>query len=276
LKIRKIALPIIHTIYAFIFLLGLALLGLNLTGMITSLRNEDVFTLKTGFENDITLNEEEFYALISEQNEPVDVYVVKTNQAVNQAIAHYWGEEGIEQFNLRVPLQENFVLYLLYRFFPEVDQRYEFCNYRKAIERGVGFCSQQALILDAILDEKGIRSKILSFPWLHVLDTVQVGPEAWWLADPDYGVVVPYSIDMVAQNPQLITPYYAASGYEETTIQYLQNIFQTEYVEAESTDLYFPDTKCQIERTTYVLKWFFPAFFLLVGSVPYVRHLRSL
>ena len=67
-------------------------------------------------------------------------------------IAHYWRDEGINKYYLRIPFWENYLLYIASYIDPEEYLKYEFYDYRRAIERGVGLCSQQAIIVSTWFD----------------------------------------------------------------------------------------------------------------------------
>jgi hypothetical protein len=277
---KKVIFLLIKVIYGSIFFIGFSLLFLNILGEFSSLRSPSVTDLEH-FPNDITITENQFYQIILERDSSDRVYIEKVTMAVNGAIAHYWAgpsqfienEEDVKKYNLEMPVWENYLLYFLYKFAGVEDTRYEFCDYKKAIERGVGFCSQQTLILDAILDEHKIESKIITFPFLHVLETalVEKENEVWWVFDPDFGVVIEHDIQMISQNPEIIRPYYSEAGYDNDLIDYLVFIFGTKYQLHESVDAYFGKTRCSAERITYLVKWILPVILLLIGSLPFIR-----
>jgi hypothetical protein len=261
------------------FFLGLALLSINLMGLFIPLGNPKVESAINAPQDGILplISPEEFYAVVNEKEKSEGEYITKINWAVSQVMVHYWDEAGVDQYNLRIPIYENYLLFLAGVLRPGADRRYEFCDYRKAIERRVGFCSQQALIFNAVLSERGIHSKIISFPWLHVVATAQVdqNADAWWIFDPDFGVVIPYSIEEIARKPDLILPYYRDAGYDASLLNYLEYIYGTPSFITSSVDEYFGLGKCDVERLTYRAIWVLPIVFIILGMYPLVvKRLR--
>jgi hypothetical protein len=39
----------------------------------------------------------------------------------------------------------------------------------------------------------------------------------WWVVDPDYGVIIPYDIKTIEENPTMSKKYYLDHGYDEKT-----------------------------------------------------------
>lgn len=261
-------------IYGILFMFGVLLICLNMMGLFISMRNPEIHEEKTGFEDDINISQGEFYKILSDIEYSDEVYVVKVTEAVNQALAHYWDQQGEVKYNMRIPVQENFLLYFFSQLLNRRDKRYEFCDYKKAVERGVGLCSQHAIILDSVLDDNEIESNIISFSE-HVLVIAKVNQEGWWMLDPDYGVVIPHDIKEISGNPDLISQYYYEVGYDLETIQRLKEIFTTAYRSSESVDEYFRGYRCRAERISYILIWFFPLLFIFTGSLPFIRGRRG-
>jgi len=63
--------------------------------------------------------------------------------------------------NTSVPFFENYVLYGAKFILPSKFAEYEYCDYRKALRRGFGLCSQYAMIMSAILEENNIEVGIV-------------------------------------------------------------------------------------------------------------------
>lgn len=262
-------------VYGIVLVLGVSLLLLNIAGLAIPLRSADLDSAPQAFENDITLTADEFFAILEQEYSSNQEFVTRATQAVSQAVLHYWELEGIEKYNLRIPIYENYFLFLSARLNPVRDARYEYCDYRKAIERGVGYCSQVSLILHGILEEQGIQAKILAFPWLHVIATAQVDVpnDVWWTLDPDYGVTIPHRFDEIVANPDLIQPYYAAEGYNQEEINKLKDIFTTQVYVSDSPGEYFGGIKCKIEAASYWIIWILPLYFIAVGILPFARRI---
>ena len=167
------------------------------------------------------------YQKINQTNTDRKEYITNLNEAVHQGIAHYWRDEGINKYNLRIPFYENYLLFIASYLAPEEYLKYEFYDYRRAIERGVGLCSQQAIIVSEILLEKRIPSFIIGLSG-HVVLRAQVDADRdeWWVLDPDYGVVIPHDIDIIEKNPKIIRSFYAQAGYKPKTIDSLGKIYE--------------------------------------------------
>ena len=195
------------------FVIGAVLVVINMYGLFSSLRNDEIYEENTYFKNDIILTEEQVFDAINAEIDDKKLYVIEVNQAISDGIAHYWDDEGIHTYNLRVPYYENYLLYAASYIKPEIYLKYEFMGYKRAIERGVGLCSQHAIIMAEVLEIAKIPSKIVGLSG-HVVVTalVDYNGDEWWIIDPDYGVIIPHSLSDIEQEPQIIVPFYAKRG----------------------------------------------------------------
>ncbi|MCK5122943.1 MAG: hypothetical protein KAQ87_02240 [Candidatus Pacebacteria bacterium] len=194
----------IKKIFLFFFVVGIALLILNIFGFFMSLRNADIYTeTEVLFKDDIIFSHKEVKGgIIRKAHESDREYVFRVNRAVNKGVAHYWKDEGIRKYNLRVPIWENYLLYFNY-----FNKKYEYSNYKKAIERGAGLCSQQAIIVTGILNDNGINAQIIGLDG-HIVLTAEVENNIWHIVDPDYGIIMPYDISEIEKNPEIVRLYY--------------------------------------------------------------------
>jgi hypothetical protein len=258
-----------------LFSLGLLLTLVNFTGLFISLRNPDIYKEKRClfYPNDITLAEEEVYQKINVPVNDRKTYVRILNDAVNQGMAHYWEDEGIDKYNLRIPPHNNYLLFLLSYVQPSSFMKYEFVNYKRGINRGVGLCSQKVIIESAILAEKGIPSEIISLSEHIVLQAqVDVGNDEWWVLGPDYGVIIPYSIYDIEKNPEIIRPYFLKGGYNESTINMLTRVYSNKPQIYKGIKEYSPK-RYYFEDLLYLLKWIIP-FILMIIPVIMLRNKR--
>jgi hypothetical protein len=249
-----------------LFYLGFCLFIINIIGLFFSLRNELIYQEKnTTFANDIILTEKEFYDRVNKPVIDKKLYITNLNEAVNQGIAKYWRNAGINKYNLRIPFYENYLLFIASYLNPEEYLKYEFVDYRKAIERGVGLCSQQAIIVSEILLEKSIPSFIVGLSG-HVVLRAQVDKslDEWWVLDPDYGVVIPYDIDIIENNTKIIRPFYAQAGYKQKIIKKLEKIYEKEgnAVMSEQGAKGYQIKRCSNEPRFYFLKWIIPCILM--------------
>ena len=279
------------TIKIVLLLIGLGLLGLNIASLFVSLRHPDIYEEQTFFENDITLSEEEVFTILNQEYLSNEEYIIAVNRAINQGIAHYWGDD-VDKYNLRIPIYENYLLYLATRLYSlstsfitpvqkifsnfrepvSVLKKYEFSDYRKAIERGIGLCSQQAIIVAELLKKKKIPAKILYLKG-HVVVMAQTNivEDVWWIVDADYGVIVKHDLDTIEKDPERIAQYYREKGYSETVIKGLREVYAPEgNTSYETVSAYHGKDrwyKYHIEYLLYVLKWLIPIGLIMPGGV---------
>lgn len=277
LTVVRLATLVVKSIYAAIGLLGVGLLALNIVGVWLPLRNPAIYhEPRNNFHRDITLTEAELRAaLIRQSDETNHDYAVRATKAVKAGIAHYWWGEKAEEYNLRVPLHENYILWYLGSLHPYYEL-YQFVDPDKAIERGIGLCSQHSMILTDALQENGIAAHIVDLSSQHVVVTAHINGQAWVL-DPDYGLVLPYDLETLANNPDLIRSYYL----------YTDDVRPAEQVAEWAIRAYsLPDTTVyprltnytgilgDLERQTYIAIWIIPMFCIGVSVIPFRREVR--
>lgn len=99
----------------------------------------------------------------------------------------------------------------------------EFCNAKKAMERGYGFCSQRALALQDILRRNGVAAKTRGL-YGHVVCTATIdGREV--VLDPDYGYAASESLEDFHQKPELLLNYIDTQLYPEAYSEHLLPIY---------------------------------------------------
>jgi hypothetical protein len=258
-----------------LFVVGLLLLGINFAGLFVSLRNPSIYAeQKVRDEGDITLRAEQLLRAAERRpNETAEAYVVRLNEAVNRGIAYYWEDEGAGKYNLRVPLNENYLLFLAGYILPSYYRKYEFSDQYKNLERGVGICSLHATVIDALLKDHEVNSRVILLDQ-HVVAMAQVGtaPDRWWILDPDHGVVVKHDISEIERDPNLIKPYYLARGYSQEYADRLARIYGKEgNVVFAGAKEYMPWRLRYIEYASYVLKWVLPVMFIVPFAFSYCR-----
>ncbi|MBK8504614.1 MAG: hypothetical protein IPL46_21845 [Saprospiraceae bacterium] len=124
-----------HTGKKIIFFLGFFLLGINTYGLFRSMRNPDIYSEEKTLRNrigDVTIEYPQIKQLLKrKEQESNKDFAVRINKVVNDGFAHYWKAEGIDKYYLRVPLWENYLLYLASYIDPKKYKQYEFSNYKK-------------------------------------------------------------------------------------------------------------------------------------------------
>ena len=265
----------LNLIEKFLFLLGFCLFIINIIGLFISLRNESIYQEKAG----INLTEKELYQRINKTVTDKKEYITDLTKAVHQGIAHYWRDAGINKYNLRIPFYENYLLFIASYISPEEYLKYEFYDYRRAIERGVGLCSQHAIIVSEILLEKRIPSFIIGLSG-HVVLRAQVDADRdeWWVLDPDYGVVIPHDIDIIEKNPKIIRSFYAQAGYKLKTIASLGKIYEKiegYVVRSEQGARGYRIKRYRAENIFYLLKWIIPCIFIVTSIILFFIRRRN-
>src|SRR5690348_15964438 len=118
-----------------LFVLGILLLCFNIGGLFKSMRNPEIYNEEQKLHNrlnDITIEYPEINdMLVGKAGESDKDFAVRIYKVVNDGFSHYWKEEGIAKYNLRVPVWENYLLYAASFVSPESYRRYEFTDYHK-------------------------------------------------------------------------------------------------------------------------------------------------
>jgi len=260
---------------AFLFWAGIVLLSVNVVGLFTSLRNPAVYKEHTPRRRPAVITEEQFYQRIDSYNGDRRAYVTTVTDAVGDVIAHYWEDTGIERFHLRIPFRENYLLFLASYIYPERYRKYEYMDYRKAVERGVGLCSECAVIETEVLTRRGIRARIVSLRE-HIVVEGEVDPvtHEWWMLDPDFGVTVQHDLAAIQADPTLIRPPYLADGRDPDTVAMLEAIFArgpAAVYEGNGAAPYAPKQKI-VEQLSYIFIWVIPVVLMLPAVIRSYRR----
>ena len=248
-----------------------------MVGLSRSLRSPAVYTDHSPGRRSAAISEQQFYSRIDTFNGDRQAYFKTLTRAINDAIAHDWEDAGIDRLHMRIPFTENYLLYVASYVYPRLYRKYEYMNYRKAVERGVGLCSQCAIIEVEVLKRMGIRAHVVSLHE-HVVAEGEVDPTTheWWLLDPDFGVTVPHDVATIAADTSLIRPYYIAGGRDPELVSRLQAIFANQprtVFEGDGATPYSP-TKKMIEQLSYVFIWIIPVVLMLPLAVQIYRRRR--
>tara|TARA_R110002050_G_scaffold300778_1_gene472545 strand:- start:21302 stop:22138 length:837 start_codon:yes stop_codon:yes gene_type:complete len=219
-----------------ILIIGIGLLGVNIYGLFKTMRNPAIYTEEITLRNrinDVTISYPEINELLKKKDNESNIdFGVRINKVVNDGFAHYWKKAGIEKYHLRVPVWENYLLFAASYINPKKYERYEFSNYKKNLERGVGLCSTHSTIVKGILLDNGIKAELLDVGGHHVVVRAELNDTATYILDPDYGIVVPFDTAAITANPELARAPYS-----------------------QMADLYYPDAKDPY-TTDYLVKIF--------------------
>ena len=245
------------------------LLGLNVAGSFIPLRRPD---LQNELGGRPELTEPSWEAFSRTGQEPVRDYVTRLTNLVHLSTVHYWDDEGIDKYHLRVPVYENYLLFIASYLKPKEYRKYEFCNYQKALDRAVGLCSQRSIILAEILRRNGVGSRIVGFEG-HVVATAQIDKDhdIWWVADPDYGVVIDRDVAEIQKDSEVIKPFYSKRGYDAETIRNLTRIYALPATIFASTKEYRTWKVYYFEYLSYVFIWIIPVALICLAILPLLR-----
>jgi hypothetical protein len=250
-------------------LIGIVLLALNVAGLFVPLRAPDITTQYTDFARAGTLSyAEALTRLDGLKEEPnSERVVVEATRVFHEGVAHVRGEDieqnGLAHYRLVVSPWENWVLYLLDFIKPPYpEDGYHFCGYRRALERGVGWCEQKSMALTGYLKERGFETGVVSLGG-HVIATAKVPDRGWYLLDPDYGGVMPFDLKTAEQTPREVLAHYWTPVAAERSLD--------SYFGPDSNSVAFggPEVRypkaCRIEVLAYQLKWAVPIVLLLAA-----------
>lgn len=214
-----------------IFFSGLVLLAINIYGLFRTMRNPEIFNEEKTIRNrinDITIGYPEIKEQLKRKDNESDIdFAVRINKVVNDGFIHYWRAEGTEKYHLRVPIWENYLLYAASYLIPKRYERYEFSNYKKNLERGVGLCSTHSTIIKGVLLENGIKAELLDVGGHHVVVRAEFNDTSTYMLDPDYGIFVPHDTAAITANPELVREPYkdmAALYYTDAVDPYTTEI----------------------------------------------------
>ncbi len=245
------------------FIIGLLLLGVNIFGLFKSLRNDELYSEVTPYKNDISVSLEDVREQWHRKEGETDKdFAMRMNMLVNHAMAHYWKDEGIDKYYLRVPLWENYILYFMGFVKPVEYGKYEFRTYKKAIERGVGICSQPSIALKDLLNENGIAADLWDIAG-HVVVRATFSDGSGYILDPDYGQYVPFDIPDIERNPEIVRPYYADQNdvYAPHLKKHRTTDSLVELYGKEGNHIYYMDRS--FEKFSYIAKWVLPFLLML-------------
>ncbi len=264
-------------LYKIFFSLGIVLLAVNIFGLFKTMRNPELYTEEQTLHNrlnDVTIKYPEINEMLKRKTQESDIdFAVRINKVVNDGFAHYWKKEGTEKYHLRVPVWENYMLYTASFLNPERYERFEFSNYKKNLERGVGLCSTHSTVVKGILLENGIKAELLDVGGHHVVVRAEFNDNSAYMLDPDYGIYVPHDTAAITANPELVRePYanmadlYYADAVDPYTTDLLVKIFG-DHKHVYSVDNWFEDF-------SYWAIWVLPFILMLPFGLAFFRKNR--
>lgn len=234
---------------------------MNLIGVGGPLRNDAIYAERANSHgpDDIVLSEEDALSdLVRMPTESTLDYALRATRIVNRGMAHYWWDAGVDKYRIRIPLWENWLLYLPSLWDPAYF-RYKFMDGRRALARGVGMCGQQSIVLLSFLQQAGVEARAVTLRG-HSLTTVEVEPGVWHMMDPDYGAHVPLSLAEIEENPERVRTHYVEPfrriGRSGPELDRIVGFYGAEGNRIERLEERYPHHAS--EARAYRLKWAIP------------------
>ena len=264
--------PFKKVISVTLFVLGLALFLINVSGLFKSLRNEELYSELTPYKDDISLRFEDARSQWKRgDNELEKDFAGRVTMLINHSMAHYWRDEGIRKYHMRVPLWENYLI--TFKQWVSGDKKYEFRNYKKVIERGVGICSQPCIGLQYLLKANGIEADLWDLQQ-HIVVGVRFDDGTEYTLDPDYGYVIPYGVKQLHENPELVD-----EAYREHDLKYADHVLEHKHT-ADIVKMFAQDgnriyyMKKTMEDFLYFAKWFLPLLLIFPFILSVINRRR--
>ena len=214
-----------------ILVIGIILLGVNIFGLFKTMRNPAIYSEEISLRNrinDITIKYPEIKEMLKRKEHESNIdFALRINKVVNDGFAHYWKTEGIDKYHLRVPAWENYLLYVASYIKPVRYERYEFSNYKKNLERGLGLCSTHSTVVKGVLLGNGIKAELLDVGKHHVVVRAEINDTATYILDPDFGVVVPFDTAAIQANSEIVRDAYSN----------MSDLYYPDAIEPYTTDL---------------------------------------
>ncbi len=252
-----------------LFILGISLLGLDIAGLFMSLRNEALYAEVTPYRDDISVPFPEAKqqwkrnAGESDRN-----FAIRASWLFNHSMAHYWRDEGIKKYYMKVPYWENYII----RISQDMRgiKKYEFRNYKKVMERGVGVCSQPCIGLQDLLRKNGIHADLWDIKGHVVVEVTLAGGEKIVL-DPDYGHIVPFGMDAIQADPEIVRTVYINQDevYDPSLKEHKHTQDIIDEYEKDGNHIYTMDDS--FEKFAYSAIWLLPVLLM----IPYLLTLLS-
>ena len=213
---------------------------------------------------DVTLSKDSMRSqLLRLKGESEPDYAKRVTKVIASGIAHvHWERYSPARYHQTVPIWENYILYAMGRWsgIPEFE-RYHFSSPIKSIERGIGICGDASILLSQILNENGIKNRIVTVPG-HVMVEVQF-KESAQLLDPDFGVVFDKGAEFYHKNIEQLQKMYNTAGFDGNGEDVVVNGISQKYTYWNGVS-HFITKKHYFEKLSYIAIWLLPLFILFL------------
>ncbi len=162
-----------------------------------------------------------------------DALLTRASAIVAAGMVNYWVGPGTRDKDVECRLLEDPRHWWRLRFDErserergEIDKlcRYERDDWRTALRLGVGYCSQQSLVLAHFLQENGVEARVAALGGHVVVAAQREAGE--WILDPDYGVVLPFSLQRAREDAEAVRSIYAAGKYGPAQVEMVVGIYR--------------------------------------------------
>lgn len=247
-------------LFAVLVILGLFLLSANILGLI---QKNNVWPRPE--EHYIKPSYKPFSQAVFEPwikaGETGSDFAARMNKFVNEHTVHYYFDENtINNIDvMTAPLAWSWPLWACGLWAALTGNRFsvEFCDSGLGLERGYGYCSQRALILQDILRSNGFGARVVDLSGHVVCVFNDRGRDI--VLDPDYGVVLPHSLEFVRDNPEILGQYLDAKS-----VAYVGPIYRAGNFGAGRRDEYDCFTRADILAIS-AFAWLVPLGLVLAG-----------
>lgn len=163
----------------------------------------------------------------------------------------------------RIAWNENWLQWSLSRFYTPLERTQ---NTELLIRGGLADCAERSQILKSIMEKSGAKCRFVGLDGHVVLEVFSEGQAT--VADPDYGVVYPLSIDELVrpENRELVRRKLECRGYDSEIIEtYLAILYSVDNNRASEIGEPISPRLARIEQVCSLLVWGVPMFFVCVG-----------
>lgn len=251
--------------------LGVTLIVINIIGAIKEVRSPILDRLDPS--KALLAYDDALLQLEALEDSDAIHYVKNVNNIFHHAVHHVDWEgfsktEIIESYSA-VPIWENYILYFISAVLGRSGDVYEFTDYRRVLERGIGQCGQTSMALVDYLSGKGFMTGIVHLDG-HVVATVEVKKGRWFVVDPDFGVTLPNSLSELENNLYIVDEYYKEFP-EYNMRKYFSSKDNNEIIyggaEARYPKAYY------VEQLSYLFVWIIPL--VIIGVYIYILALKK-
>ncbi|MBS56381.1 MAG: hypothetical protein CMP16_00735 [Rickettsiales bacterium] len=168
------------------------------------------------------INKESYSTTIKEikylyENKSKIEFLEKSAILYSEGITYAWPDYPVNM--LTISPFDNWILYFSKFLDPVLEnlnlmnkntkyfQRFESYKYERALGRGFGLCSQNALgLADLLYSKYNIKAKVISLG-IHIIIEVKLN-DNFYILDPSIGVFMPFSLNFAFNNLDEVEKYY--------------------------------------------------------------------